>query len=90
MLKVISASLLSLSFLLAGAAVAAEPGAAAHGGSMGNMPMTHQMPAKEKAKEPGKKLTAQQEKMRMCNQQAKGKKGDERKAFMRSCLSKKK
>ncbi|WMT48416.1 MAG: PsiF family protein [Acidithiobacillus caldus] len=52
------------------------------------MPMT-QMPAKEKAKAPHK-LTAQQEKMRMCNQQAKGKKGEERKAFMRSCLSKKK
>lgn len=88
MLKQISASLLSLSFLLAGAAVAAEPNAATHGGAMGNMPMT-QMPAKEKAKGPHK-LTAQQEKMRMCNQQAKGKKGEERKAFMRSCLSKKK
>lgn len=29
----------------------------------------------------------QQEKMKECNAQAKGKKGDERKAFMKSCLS---
>ena len=31
--------------------------------------------------------TAQQEKMSTCNAQAAGKKGDERKAFMKSCLS---
>jgi psiF repeat-containing protein len=31
----------------------------------------------------------QQEKMRACNQQATGKKGQERKAFMKGCLSKK-
>lgn len=37
--------------------------------------------AQEKAKTP------QQEKMAMCNQQAEGKKGDERKAFMKTCLS---
>lgn len=37
--------------------------------------------AEEKAKTP------QQEKMAMCNQQAEGKKGDERKTFMKSCLS---
>ncbi len=37
--------------------------------------------AQEKAKTP------QQEKMALCNQQAEGKKGDERKAFMKSCLS---
>jgi len=88
MLKTISASLLSLSFLLTGVAFAAHHDVA-QSGAMGSMPMT-QMPAKEKAKEPGHKLTAQQEKMRMCNQQAKGKKGEERKAFMRSCLSNKK
>jgi len=31
--------------------------------------------------------TAQQEKMSTCNAQAAGKKGDERKAFMKDCLS---
>src|SRR5512139_2854125 len=31
---------------------------------------------------------AQQEKMKACNADAKGKKGDERKAFMKACLSK--
>jgi hypothetical protein len=31
---------------------------------------------------------AQQEKMKTCNADAKGKKGDERKAFMKACLSK--
>lgn len=31
--------------------------------------------------------TPQQEKMKACNAQAKGKTGDERKAFMKSCLS---
>ena len=37
-----------------------------------------------------KKLTAQQLKMRECNSQAKGMKGEERKKFMKECLSKKK
>ncbi|MBL8382005.1 MAG: PsiF repeat protein [Burkholderiales bacterium] len=37
-------------------------------------------------KEPGK----QQSKMAECNKAAEGKKGDERKAFMKSCLSDKK
>ncbi|MFT7721238.1 MAG: PsiF family protein [Roseateles sp.] len=31
--------------------------------------------------------TAQQTKMKTCNAEAKGKKGDERKAFMKECLS---
>ena len=31
---------------------------------------------------------AQQDKMKVCNKEATGKKGDERKAFMKSCLSK--
>ncbi|MDP5008633.1 MAG: PsiF family protein [Glaciimonas sp.] len=31
--------------------------------------------------------TAQQDKMKTCNVDASGKKGDERKAFMKSCLS---
>ena len=34
-------------------------------------------------------LTEQQNKMGMCNKEAAGKKGDERKAFMKECLSKK-
>jgi hypothetical protein len=32
---------------------------------------------------------SQQDKMRLCAKQATGKKGDERKTFMKSCLSKK-
>jgi hypothetical protein len=35
---------------------------------------------------PAKKLTPQQQRMADCNKQAEGKKGDERKAFMSSCL----
>jgi len=37
-----------------------------------------------------KKPTAQQNKMTACNKEAGDKKGDERKAFMKSCLSAKK
>ena len=37
-----------------------------------------------------KARTPQQEKMAMCNAEAKGKTGDERKAFMKECLSAKK
>ena len=33
---------------------------------------------------------SQQDKMRTCSKQATGKKGDERRAFMKGCLSKKK
>ena len=40
--------------------------------------------AQEKAKSP------QQSKMAMCNKQAVGKSGDERKGFMKTCLSAKK
>ena len=36
---------------------------------------------------PPKTLTPQQEKMKTCNAQAGDKKGDERKAFMKTCLS---
>ena len=39
--------------------------------------------ADTKAKAP----TAQQSKMSTCNKEAEGKKGDERKAFMKTCLS---
>ena len=37
-----------------------------------------------------KPLTGQQSKMKTCNAEAKGKTGDERKAFMKECLSAKK
>ena len=40
-----------------------------------------QAQAQERAKTP------QQNKMAMCNKDATGKKGDERKAFMKTCLS---
>ena len=43
--------------------------------------------AQDKAKkEPSEKQKAQQSKMKDCNKQAEGKKGDDRKKFMRSCL----
>lgn len=38
---------------------------------------------------PSKPRSAQQQKMAQCNKDAKGKKGDERKALMKACLSKK-
>lgn len=44
-------------------------------------------PAAAKAKkEPSAKQKAQQERMKSCNKQAVGKKGDERKKFMDTCL----
>lgn len=39
------------------------------------------------AADDAKPKTAQQEKMVACNQQAEGKKGDDRRAFMKQCLS---
>lgn len=39
------------------------------------------------AAEPAKAPTPQQEKMKACNTEAADKKGDERKAFMKTCLS---
>lgn len=35
----------------------------------------------------GAQATPQQDKMKSCNAEAKGKKGDERKAFMKECLA---
>lgn len=40
----------------------------------------------EAKKEPSAAQKAQQEKMKSCNSQAKDKKGEERKAFMKGCL----
>ena len=45
--------------------------------------------ASHAAAAPMKEKTPQQEKMAMCNKDASGKTGDERKAFMKDCLSKK-
>ena len=42
--------------------------------------------AQDKKKEPSEAQKAQQERMKACNSKAEGKKGDERKAFMSSCL----
>jgi psiF repeat. len=42
---------------------------------------------KPSAKAPSEKQTAQRERMKACNDQAAGKKGDERKKFMSACLS---
>lgn len=42
--------------------------------------------AQDKAKQPSAKQKAQQERMKECSAQAKGKKGDERKQFMSACL----
>ena len=39
------------------------------------------------AETPAKAPSPQQQRMKDCNQQASGKKGDERKAFMKTCLS---
>ena len=39
------------------------------------------------ASAPAAEKTAQQSKMATCNKEAEGKKGDERKAFMKDCLS---
>ena len=43
--------------------------------------------AADEKKAPSAAQKAQQEKMKSCNAQAKNKKGDERKAFMKECLS---
>ena len=43
--------------------------------------------AAEEKKAPSAAQKAQQEKMKSCNAQAKDKKGDTRKAFMKECLS---
>ncbi len=43
--------------------------------------------AADPAASPAKEKSAQQTKMTTCNKEATGKKGDERKAFMKECLS---
>ncbi|MBE7940426.1 hypothetical protein IM725_07575 [Ramlibacter aquaticus] len=55
-------------------------GTAAHAAGTAEKPAASASGAK-------KPRSAQQEKMSSCSKQAKGKKGDERRAFMSSCLS---
>jgi hypothetical protein len=57
--------------------------------SMSVLGLALAMGAAHAADAPKKTLTPQQEKMKTCNAEAKGKKGDERKAFMKGCLSNK-
>jgi hypothetical protein len=75
-------SLIALAaFFIPFAAQAAEPGAA-----------TKPVQRVQVAAPAGPQKTAahsQQDKMRECNKQATGRKGAERKAFMKTCLSKK-
>ena len=56
----------------------------------GPIRLRHAFAADTKAartKAPDAKMTPQQEKMKTCNAEATGKTGDERKAFMKTCLS---
>ena len=88
-------SLIALAaFVMAFAAQAAEPAAAT---AKPQQPAPAAAPAKSVQTVPvvapvaAQKTAAhsQQDKMRECNKQATGKKGPERKAFMKTCLSKK-
>jgi len=75
-------SLIALAaFLIPLAAQAAEPGVTA------TKPIQTVPVAATAA--PPKTVYSQQDKMRECNKQATGKKGPERRAFMKTCLSKK-
>ena len=76
-------SLIALAaFFIPFAAQAAEPGTAA------TKPVQPVQVAAAAAP-PKTAAHSQQDKMRECNKQATGKKGAERKAFMKTCLSKK-
>ncbi len=78
LLSMLAATGLALSFATAHAADTAAPAASAPAA------------ATAAASKPAKAPTAQQGKMTTCNAEAKDKKGDERKAFMKECLSAKK
>lgn len=66
------------------AAPAAKPAATAKAAKEAK---AEREPAKvASTREPSAKQKAQQEKMKACNASAKGKAGDERKAFMKECL----
>jgi hypothetical protein len=67
---------------------AAAPAAAAEAAPVASAPAAAPASAPGMSKS-GKPLTAQQQKMKDCNVQAKGMKGADRKKFMSSCLKKK-
>jgi hypothetical protein len=87
------ALIIALASLLAPlAAQAAEPVAAlVKPAQPAPAPAAAQKPAtpQKTAASPTAAATSQQERMRNCNKEATGKKGDERKAFMKTCLSSK-
>ncbi|WP_374693363.1 PsiF family protein [Acidithiobacillus sp. AMEEHan] len=88
-MKQVLASCVAVSFLVSGAAFA-ETAAPVAPMKMEKKVEQHKMEKKvEKKTEAPRKLTAQQEKMKTCNARAKGMKGEQRKAFMSSCLKKK-
>ena len=72
-------------FFLAFAAQAAEPTT----GTIKPAPAAPAAAAPKTTAAPQKAALSQQDKMRECNKQATGKKGAERKAFMKTCLSRK-
>lgn len=65
--------------------VGASPFAMAQGKATG-ADMKAPPPAAKAKKEPSAKQKAQQARMKACSKQATGKKGDERKKFMSTCL----
>jgi hypothetical protein len=73
-------------FFIAFAAQGAEPGVST---AVPAAPTKTAVPVKTSAPEKTTAVPSQQDKMRECNKQATGKKGAERKAFMKTCLSKK-
>ena len=80
-MKTLSALALVVLFGLGAPAFADDaPAAKARTGKIETVAATADAPAK----------LSQQDKMRLCAKQATGKKGAERKAFMKGCLSKKK
>jgi hypothetical protein len=82
-------------FFIAFAAQGAEPGVAAAkpapgaSAAAGAAPAKAAVPVRTSAPETATAVHSQQDRMRECNKQATGKKGAERKAFMKTCLSKK-
>ena len=85
----------SAAFFIAFAAQGAEPGAvvakqaSTPPAAASAAPAKTAVPVKTSAPEKTTAVHSQQDRMRDCNKQATGKKGAERKAFMKTCLSKK-
>lgn len=95
-MKTLSTLLLSLLFV-AGTSFAADPATPAKAPAApatAAKPAATPTPAKSDARSSGGAVKtasagSQQNRMKECNKQATGKKGDERRAFMKSCLSSK-